>query len=270
VRFLGLKRIGVGLVIGLLPGLTALGESPQDWLGGQIVDLTHAFDEQSIYWPTEDGFKKHTEFEGFNEKGYFYSAYTMEAAEHGGTHIDAPKHFAQGKWATDEIPLERLIGEALVIDVSEKSTSDRDYQILPVDVMEWEALHGEIRPGAIVLFRTGYADHWPDRKRYMGTADLGAEAVSQLHFPGIHPETANWLANQRNVGAVGIDTASIDYGQSTLFMTHRILFEKNILGFENLANLEGLPARGVKVIALPMKIRGGSGGPLRIIAVIPD
>jgi kynurenine formamidase len=208
--------------------------------------------------------------EGQTEGGYYYSAYNYRAAEHGGTHLDAPVHFAEGRRAADQIPLERLIGPAAVLDVSSKTAGDRDYQIAPDDVLAWEAEHGRIPAGAIVLFDTGSARFWPDRVKYMGTDERGAGAVAKLHFPGIHPDTARFLAEERAIGAVGLDTPSIDHGQSKDFLTHRVLGERDIPGFENVANLEGLPPTGATVVALPMKIQGGSGGPLRIVAFVPN
>ena len=102
----------------------------------------------------------------------------------------------------------------------------------------------------------------------MGTDERGPAAVAKLHFPGLHPDAARWLVANRQINAIGLDTPSIDYGQSTLFESHRILFEKNIPAFENVANLDQLPVKGFTVIALPMKIKGGSGGPVRIIAML--
>jgi kynurenine formamidase len=153
-----------------------------------------------------------------------------------------------------------------VVDVSAKCHIDPDFQITVPVLIAWEKGHGQIPNGAIVLFHTGFARHWPDAKKYLGTDEKGTNAVAKLHFPGLHPDAARWLVSERGVKAVGLDTASIDYGQSTLFESHRILFEKNIPAFENVAALDQLPANGAYVIALPMKIKGGSGGPLRIVA----
>src|SRR4029453_10409340 len=122
--------------------------------------------------------------------------------------------------------------------------------------------------GSIILLKTGYGKLYPDRKKYLGTDERGAEAVAKLHFPGLDPAAAKWLAQNRSIKAIGLDTASIDRGQSTLFESHRTLFENNIPAFENVANLEQLPVKGFSVIALPMKIKGGSGGPLRIVAML--
>lgn len=235
---------------------------------GDWIDLTHAFDERTLYWPTARRFHKETVFDGVTEGGFYYSAFDLHAAEHGGTHLDAPLHFAAGADAADEVPLERLMGPAVVIDVREQVGTDRDYQLSAADLLEWEAAHGPIGAGDIVLVGTGYAARWPDAERYLGTAERGTEAVPLLHFPGIAADAARLLV-ERAVGAVGIDTASIDHGQSTDFMAHRILYGANVPGFENVASLDALPPRGAWVVALPMKIRGGSGAPLRIVAFVP-
>jgi kynurenine formamidase len=248
--------------------LLAYRATPSRFPEGKIVDLTHPFDEKTIFWPTEEGFVLEKEFEGLTEKGYYYTANKFRTAEHGGTHIDAPIHFAKGRHTVDEIPLEQLMGQAVVVDVSKQCERNRDYQIAVEDFMQWEKQNGAIPKGAIVLLRTGFGKYWPDRIKYMGTDERGAAAVAKLHFPGLHPDAAKWLLQNCSIKAVGLDTPSIDYGQSTLFETHRILFEKNVPAFENVANLDKLPLKGLTVIALPMKIKGGSGGPLRIVAIV--
>ena len=235
---------------------------------GSIVDLTHAFDANSVYWPTAEPFKLETDFEGMTEKGYYYSAYRYSAAEHGGTHLDSPVHFAKGRHTVDQIPLQQLIGAAVVVDVTRQCAANPDYQISVADFQSWERRNGRIATGTIVLLRTGFGKYYPDRKKYLGTEERGAEAVAKLHFPGLDPAAARWLMQNRSIKAIGLDTPSIDYGQSTLFESHRILFDKNIPAFENVANLEQLPLKGFSVIALPMKIKGGSGGPLRIVALL--
>jgi kynurenine formamidase len=241
---------------------------PGDPLSGTIVDLSHDYSDQTVFWPTAEGFRLRKEADGMTPQGYYYAANTFATAEHGGTHLDAPVHFAQGRWSVDQIPLEQLIGEASVVDVSVQSATAPDYQVTVADLEQWEKSHASLN-GTIVLVRTDYSKRWPDAARYLGTAERGEAAVAKLHFPGLHPDAAKWLVSNRSVKAVGIDTASIDYGQSTLYETHRVLYERNIPGLENLSNLDRLPARGARVIALPMKIKGGSGAPLRAIAIVP-
>jgi kynurenine formamidase len=236
---------------------------------GQWIDLTHEFSENTIYWPTADPFKKTTVFEGHTDKGFYYTAYNFSAAEHGGTHVDAPIHFFEKRNTVDAIPVKQLIGRGVVIRIADKVATNRNYQLSVGDIQAWEKVNGTIPGGAIVLIDTGSSKLWPDRKEYMGTDERGEDAVKKLKFPGIHPTAAKFLAMEREIKAVGLDTPSLDYGGSTLFETHQILFEKNIPGFENVANLDRLPVKGTMIIALPMKIKGGSGGPLRIVALLP-
>lgn len=237
-----------------------------DW-----IDLTHSFDSSTLYWPNNP-----TEFEhandayGITDLGYFYSSYSLSTPEHGGTHLDAPIHFSEGKLTADEIPLSSLIGKAVVIDVSEKALQNRDYLILEEDVIQWESTHGKLKQNQIILFKTGYGKFYPERESYFGTVKKGDEAIPELHFPGISAACARWLVSERKIKAVGLDTPSLDYGQSKAFEAHQVFMGANVPGFENVANLDQLPAKDFYVMALPMKIKEGSGGPLRIIAGVPS
>jgi kynurenine formamidase len=254
----------------ILAGAIACGRSASPGLPseGSWIDLSHDFSSQTIYWPTAKPFELEVVSAERTPAGFYYAANNFSASEHGGTHLDAPIHFAEGQWTTDQIPLERLIGQAVVVDVQTGADSSADYTVDQTAIKGWEQRHGAIPPQSIVLFRTGWAQRWGDRASYLGTSRTGPAAVSELHFPGIDSAAAQLLVD-RNVKAVGIDTPSIDYGQSTSFPTHQILFASNIPAFENVANLNRLPPRGSFVIALPMKIKGGSGGPLRIVALVP-
>jgi kynurenine formamidase len=241
----------------------------QDLSSGRWVDLTHPFNAGSVYWPTAKMFEKETVFEGATDGGYYYSAFNFSAAEHGGTHLDAPVHFAEGANTADQVSVDQMIGPGFVIDVSEKAAGDADYLVTAADIEAFEAEHGQIAEGAIVLLNTGRAGLYPDRERYMGTAERGEGAVAKLHFPGLGADGAALLV-ERGIGAVGIDTPSIDYGQSTDFATHVELMTNNVPAFENVADMSELPPTGSTIVALPMKIEGGSGGPLRIVAHLPQ
>ncbi len=240
----------------------------QPLASGRMVDLTHSFDRHTVYWPTEAGFKLIRNAAGVTKQGYYYAANRFEAAEHGGTHVDAPIHFFQDRDTVDKIPLTRLVGEAAVVDVTEPCASNRDYQIDIEDLRRWEKNHNRQLVDVIVLLRTGMGRFWHDRRRYLGTDKTGQAAVAELHFPGLAPTAARWLVEQRAIKAIGIDTASIDYGQSKRFRSHVTLCEHNVPVFENVAKLEELPTAGATVVALPMKIAGGSGAPLRIVAIL--
>lgn len=231
------------------------------------IDLTHSFDENTLYWPNDTNrFVHHATHFGNTPKGYFYSSFTYSAPEHGGTHLDAPIHFAAGKKTVDQLEFKQMINQAVCIPVQYKTKKNRDYQIQIADIEEFEKKHGTIQSGSMILFFTDYGKFYPNRKDYFGTDERGATGLANLHFPGISPEVAAWLIKNRAISAVGIDTPSLDYGQSSEFKTHRILMEANIPGFENLYQLEKLPQTPLLIIALPMKIRNGSGGPLRILA----
>jgi kynurenine formamidase len=247
----------------------ALPAAAQDLGSGRWIDLTHPFNAESVYWPTATMFEKTEVFAGETPGGWYYSAYDFSAAEHGGTHLDAPIHFAEGANTADAIPVDQMIGPGFVIDVSAQAAADVDYLVSAADIEAFEAEHGQIPQGAIVLLRTGRASLYPDRETYMGTAERGQEAVAKLHFPGLGTEGAELLI-ARGIGAVGIDTPSIDFGQSTNFATHVALMTSNIPAFENVADMSALPPTGATIVALPMKIEGGSGGPLRIVAHLPE
>ncbi len=238
------------------------------WPAGTLVDLSHAYDATTVFWPTADPFKLEKVADGVTPGGFYYAANNFRTAEHGGTHLDAPVHFAAGKHAVDAIPLDQLIGPAVVVDVAAKCEANADYLVTVADLEAWERAQGQVPPGSILLIRTGFSKRWPDAARYLGTAERGATAVPKLHFPGLHPDAARWLVANRAIKALGIDTASIDYGQSTDYQTHRVLYERDIPGLENLTNLDRLPATGAHIVALPMKITGGSGAPLRAIAIV--
>jgi kynurenine formamidase len=238
--------------------------------GGRLVGLTHPFDASTIYWPTEEGFKLESEAAGPTDLGYYYAANRFTCAEHGGTHIDAPRHFSEHGQTVDQIPLERLVGPAARINVAQQCAADRDYQVTVEDLESWELFNGSSLEDRIVLIYTGFGKHWPDREKYLGTTEQGREGVAKLRFPGLDPSAADWLIKKRHVRMVGIDTASIDHGQSREFLTHRRLCEDNVPALENVANLDQLPADGFTLMALPMKIAGGSGAPCRVVAIVNE
>jgi kynurenine formamidase len=234
---------------------------------GKVIDLSYPFGPDTIYWPTAQPFQLRRVAYGRTPKGYWYVANNLSMAEHGGTHMDAPIHFGEGKMTSAQVPLANCIAPVVVIDVSEQAARDRDYRLTTADVEAFERRHGPIRPGTIVILHTGWGRFWPDKKQYLGT-DRPMD-VANLHFPGYSREAAELLVRQRDVAALGIDTASIDYGQSDDFIVHQVVNGANKPAFENLANVGRLPPTGATLIALPLKIQDGSGGPARVIAVLP-
>lgn len=241
---------------------------PFDLDAFSLIDLTYAYDDKTVFWPTSP---THFELEqlayGINDRGFFYAANQFCTPEHGGTHLDAPIHFAEGRHTVEAIPLEHLIGPAVIIDIEHHTAEDRDYRLELEDVRRFEALHGNVPRGAIVLVRTGWGQFWGNALAYLGDDTPGD--ASNLHFPSFGVDATRFLVEERQITAIGIDTASIDHGPSRDFLVHRLVAAANIPGFENVANLDLVPATGAYVIALPMKIAGGSGSPVRIVAFVP-
>jgi kynurenine formamidase len=262
-----MRHLSRWILIAVLASAPLAAQQTLDLAAYRMVDLTHVYNSKTVFWPTSP-----TKFTldrlafGKTEGGYFYAANTLCTPEHGGTHLDAPIHFGEGKRTADEIPLEQLIAPAVVIDVTAKANADRDYRLTADDVAQFEKRHGRIAAGTTVLLRTGWSRHWPNAKAYMG--DDTPNDASKLSFPSFGLEAAKLLIEERGAGALGIDTASIDYGRSTDFTVHRLAAARNVPGLENLTNLDQLPPTGAIVVALPMKIEGGSGGPLRAVALV--
>lgn len=259
-----IRRIAFAF-IGVFFFLPALALDISDY---QLVDLSHAYGSDTLYWPTAPSrFEKTVISYGETEGGGFYSAFSICTPEHGGTHLDAPLHFAADGLTTERVPLENLIAPAVVIDVTDKAAADRNYLLSANDVRAFEDQHGRINPGAIVLLRTGWSRYWPDAKSYLGDDTPGE--VSKLTFPSYGEDAARLLVEERRVAILGIDTASTDFGTSQEFVVHRIAAAANVSNLENLTNLDKLPPVGSLVFALPMKIEGGSGGPVRVVALVP-
>jgi len=261
----------IGIAALVLAARAGEAQSPAkspDLATAKVVDLTHAFDEKTIYWPNSpSAFELKQQSYGQTPGGWFYSSNTFCTPEHGGTHLDAPIHFSKDGLTADKIPVRQLIAPAAVIDIRKKTAADPDYRLTVADVKEWEGRHGAIAPGAIVLLETGWSTRWPDKKTYLGDDTPGD--ATKLHFPSYGKEAAEYLVRERKAGALGVDTASIDYGASRDFIVHQIANVANVPGLENVAHLDALPESGAWVVALPMKIAGGSGGPLRIVALLP-
>jgi kynurenine formamidase len=230
----------------------------------KILDLTYPFDKHTIYWPTEKGFQLHKIFYGTGPQGYFYAAYKFCAPEHGGTHVDAPRHFSKHGWTVDKIPVEAMHGKAVVINVVSKAQADRDYAISIKDIKQFEKQYRLINAEDIVLFYTGWGKYWGNKKNYLGNDKLGD--TKDLHFPGISKEAAQYLVTKK-VKAIGLDTPSLDPGASSGFWAHRIILGAKMYGIENVANVQSVPSVGAELIVAPMKIKEGSGAPARVYAI---
>jgi kynurenine formamidase len=238
---------------------------------GKILDMTYSFGGDSIYWPTGKSFKSEKTFWGTNDRGWWYASNNYGANEHGGTHVDAPIHFAKGGRTIDRIPLQEWIGPAVKIDVTRQCANNHDYLLKVEDIKNFEKKYGEIPAGAWVIMYTGIGTRfYPDKQKVLGTEVTGAEAVKYLSFPGFSLESVKFLLKERDVKGIALDTPSIDYGKSKDFLVHREWLGADKLAIENIANLDKLPPTGAILYPIPMLIKNGTGAPARIFAILPQ
>ena len=206
----------------------------------------------------------------FDQKGPAWYWNTIRMGEHTGTHFDAPIHWITGKDlpdnACDTIPVRRFVGPACVIDVTRDVGQNPDFLLMPEHIVEWEKAHGRIPSGAWVLLRTGWSAR-QDPKKFLNVSDDGP------HSPGFHRSTSELLARDRDVLGVGVETVGTDAGQAGTFdppfPNHATMHGAGKFGLASLTNLDRLPPVGAVVIAAPLKIVGGSGSPLRVLAITP-
>lgn len=229
----------------------------------QLIDLTHALDEKSPFWPGDDyqPFQLKT-IATLEKNGVSSKSFAMP--EHFGTHIDAPCHFEKGQVTVDKIADEDLFAEGVVVDMTSAAEADPDYRLTPADLLAWEQEHGPIPQRGIVLLKTGWNRFWASNARYRNQ-----DAMGKMHFPGYSAEAARWLIKERNIRGIGIDTLSIDHGPSKDFIVHHIINGAGRYGLENVAGIEKLPPRNFFLIVAPIKIATGTGGPTRLFAVMP-
>ncbi len=233
----------------------------------KILDMTYPLDEAAIFWPTARPFTLTQVAYGISAGGWWYASNEFSASEHGGTHADAPIHFAEGGRTIGQVPLEEWIGPAVKVDVVAKCNQDRDYLLAVDDLKSWEETNGLIPAGAWVIMYTGIGTrYYPDKKMVLGTEKTGPEAIAELSFPGFSPESVEFLLKERDIKGIAIDTPSIDRGKSQDFMVHQVLFAADKLALENIANLDKLPAKDAMLYVIPMMIKGGTGAPARVFA----
>lgn len=251
-------------------GDSAIPEREATWVDPfadyDLVDLTYALSEDSLYWPNGSPFEYERQVWGASEDNEWYAMGFFSMPEHLGTHLDAPIHFAESGWTNAEIPVRRFLAPAVVIDISARAASDADTTLQPDDIDRWIERNGDVPAGAIIIVRTGWSAKWPDWNGYYGSDD--PFDTTTLHFPGVSPAGAERAIEVGAVG-VGIDTASIDPGNNLAFDAHRVLAGAQLFNLENLMNLDSLPEAGAYLIALPAKIEGGSGAPARVVALLP-
>lgn len=263
-RFLSRSVLALVVLAGAAAWLAAGGPA------GALLEMTYPFDNEALYWPTATPFRLTQVAYGVSKGGWWYASNDFSASEHGGTHADAPIHFAKGGRTMDQVPLAEWIGPAVKLDVTAKCRTNRDYLLTKDDIVAWEAKHGRIPARAWVVMQTGIdAAAYPRRKEVLGTEKTGTAALPELSFPGFSAEAASFLVAERSITGIAIDTPSIDAGNSADFQVHRIMCGADKLGLENIANVDKLPATGATLYVIPMLIRGGTGAPARVFAVLP-
>jgi kynurenine formamidase len=227
----------------------------------RVLDLSYAISDKLVPWPGDEKWFEAKINATVEKNGYFTRSFWM--LEHYGTHLDAPAHFPPGKTTVDQIPVKQFFGPAVVLDARAEGAKDADYQLPAASIEEWEKRHGRIAAGSIVLLRTGWASRWPDAQKYRNQ-----DAQGKMHFPGFSLEAAKLLI-ERKVSGLGCDTMSIDYGASGDFAVHHLALGAGLYHLENLADLSGLPETGAFFVVAPIKLEGGSGGPVRVFALLP-
>jgi len=227
----------------------------------RVIDLSYAINDQLVRWPGDEKVFEAKVNASVEKDGYFTRSFWT--LEHCGTHLDAPVHFPPGKTTVDQIPVKQLLGPAVVLDVRADGAKDADYQLPRARVEEWEKRHGRIPEGAIVLLRTGWSARWPDAEKYRNQ-----DARGRMHFPGFSVDAAKLLI-ARKVSGLGSDSMSVDHGASADFAVHHLALGADLYHLENLADLSALPEAGAFLVVAPIKLEGGSGGPVRVFALLP-
>jgi kynurenine formamidase len=228
----------------------------------RVIDLSYAISDKLVPWPGDARVFETTVNATVEKNGYFTRSFWM--LEHYGTHMDAPAHFPPGATTIDKIPAEKFFAPAVVLDVRKEAERDPDYQLTVKRIEAWEEKHGKIPTGAIVVLRTGWAARWPDVVRYRNQ-----DANGKMHFPGFSVDAAKVLL-ERKVSGLGCDTLSIDPGNSPDFPVHHLVLGAGVYQLENLADLQELPEAGAFLIAAPIKLEGGSGGAVRVFALVAE
>ncbi len=266
-------RLGRREFLGLAAGAAALGaaaasplgeaaeakRAPARGRGRNVMGLSHVLTPQFPVWP---GFTpiEITTVKSHDKDGFYANTWTI--FEHNGTHVDAPIHFVKGKWSADEIPDEALVAPAVVIHIHDRASADPDTAVTVDNLKAWETKHGRIPAGAAVLMHSGWEVRANDQAAYRN-----ADAQNVMRFPGLSKEAAEFLVKERSIAGIGVDTLSLDPGNSKDFAAHVILLGANKWGIENLANLARIPESGATVFVGVPRVKGASGGPARVVAM---
>jgi kynurenine formamidase len=259
----GISFFAIALFMTLLPTISRRDSLLEGIPAGKtrVLDLSYAINDKLVPWPGDEKFFEAKVNATVEKNGYYTRSFWM--LEHYGTHLDAPIHFPPGKTTVDQIPAKNFFGPAVVLDARTEAAKDADYRLSLRDVEKWERAHGRIPPGAIVLLRTGWASRWPDAAKYRNQSKDG-----KMHFPGFSAEAAKLLI-ERGASGLGCDTLSADYGASEDFSVHHLALGAGLYHLENLSDLRAMPEAGAFLVVAPIKLEGGSGGPVRVFALLP-
>ncbi|MDZ8236490.1 MAG: cyclase family protein [Nostoc sp. ChiQUE01a] len=227
----------------------------------RVIHLSHVIDLDIPQWPGDPPVELETVAE-LNNDGYYLRRFSL--GEHSATHINAPNSFYSHSIGIDQYPAQSLIVPAVVIDIREIVKANFNYALAIADVLAWEEQYGEIPAGCIVILNTGWQKKWFDKNAFF---NQDAEGIS--HFPGFGIDATQFLLQQRQIAGVGIDTHGVDPGQDNSLATNRLVLEQPRIVLENLTNLDQLPPKGSTLAIGILRLRGGSGSPVGVLAFVP-
>ena len=227
----------------------------------RVVSLSHEINPKMPRWPGDPPVK-FDEWAGLDREGYRLRRITL--GEHSGTHMNAPGSFHRSGAGVDSYPAESLVLPAVVMDLPGRAAPDADYTLAREDVLEWERQFGVVAPGSLLLLRTNWSRLWDTPDAYLGLDESGIH-----HYPGFGPEAADFLLRQRAISGLGIDTPGVDPGVDAEFTINRMALEQPRIVLENLTNLDRLPPTGATVVIGPLRLQGGSGSPVSVLAFVP-
>ena len=225
-----------------------------------VIDLTHTLSPE---FPTFFGVPGIAIEKKYRLKRDGANVFWWHVLEHAGTHVDAPIHYSDSGASADMIPAEQLVVPLVVVDVSAKAARHNDYALTTRDLADWEARHGPLPDGCCVAMNSGWAARLSSAAKF-----TGKDAAGAMHFPGIAPDTAEWLLKERRVAGLAVDTLSLDPGVSKDFRTHSTWLPAGRWGIENIANLDRVPPAGATLVVGLPKVKGATGGPGRIFALV--
>uniref|UniRef100_A0A131YUH4 Kynurenine formamidase n=1 Tax=Rhipicephalus appendiculatus TaxID=34631 RepID=A0A131YUH4_RHIAP len=255
------------MVLAGLMGAVTFGQQPcappsTSWAGRRVVDLSFSYNDRTVYWDEDGRFRINATVQS-NDVEDWVLLDEFSTPTHGGTHMDAPRHFSKIGWSASEIPLDRLLMVPIaLIDVQAEAARNASYLMPLAEVLRWEAQNGPLPNNCLLLIRSGWSKYYNNRNAFYGTDQYGLR-----HFPAIEPATVEFLTRQRNLAGVGIETASVDFYGVT--RSHHLLAAANVYILENLADLSLVPPVGAHAIVMPMKIDGAGGAPTRVAALLP-